>query len=197
LLSPQSVHVRFASEEFLRVTIATVLTTGAVDLSLVLNHQPHAMSDTEKESPERVPEGQPDPVLVGPGLTALKWDAYQHATNATPSLETDKNFQMDSDAPSYFANIPGVRTESLNPSDSASASHNTGMKTSSGQELLRRLSLAGDASPMSPEVDPRAQHPGLNLSGRLISAAFCIPYKLYFQSGSDWVCGAFLLSNAF
>jgi trehalose 6-phosphate synthase/phosphatase len=53
-------------------------------------------------------------------------------------------------------------------------------------DLLRRLSLTSE-SPMSPEVDPRVEHPGLNLSGRLISASFCIPYKLNFQSGSDWV----------
>lgn len=168
-----------------------VLTIGAVDLLLVLNHQLYAMSDTEKESPARVPEGQPEPVLAGPGLKALKPEAYQGATNVTPSLGTDKKNQMESDAPSYFASIPGIQTESLNPSDQSSAALHTGKRTSSGQELLRRLSLMGDASPMSPEIDPRAHHPGLNLSGRLISAAFCIPYKLYFKSGSDWVCNAF------
>lgn len=135
-----------------------------------------------------MPDGQPNPVLVGPGLKALKEEAYTDATNATPNLGTDKKHQMDSDAPSYFANIPGSRTESLDPSELTSNPPDNRRKASSGQELLRRLSLTGGASPMSPEVDPRAQHPGLKLSGRLISAAFCIPYKLYYQSGSDWVC---------
>jgi trehalose 6-phosphate synthase/phosphatase len=94
---------------------------------------------------------------------------------------------MDSDAPSYFASTPGVNTEALGSSD---ATPSTGRrKMSSGQELLRRLSLMGDASPMSPEIDPRSQHPGLKLSGRLISAAFCIPYKVHHQAGSDWVRG--------
>ncbi|KAJ6111627.1 Trehalose-phosphatase [Penicillium sp. IBT 18751x] len=143
------------------------------------------MSETEKSSPERLPEGQPNPVLVGPGLKAFSTEAYTDATNATPSLDTDNQGQMDIDAPSYFANLPGVQTEPLGPSDSASAPHPK-RRTSSGQELLRRLSLVGHGSPMSPEVDPRAQHPGLNLSGRLISASFCMPYKLYFQAGSDW-----------
>lgn len=40
---------------------------------------------------------------------------------------------------------------------------------------------------MSPGIDPREEHPGLRLSGRVISAAFCIPHKLQFKAGSDWV----------
>jgi trehalose 6-phosphate synthase/phosphatase len=168
------------------VTIAVILIIYAADLQLVPNLKLYAMSDTEKSSPERLPEGQPNPVLVGHGLKALSQGAYTGATNATPSLETDDRGQMDMDTPSYFANIPGVKTDSPGPSGD-SVPH-TKRRTSSGQELLRRLSLVGNASPMTPEVDPRAQHPGLNLSGRMISASFCIPYKLYFQAGSDWVC---------
>lgn len=142
---------------------------------------------SDQGNPAKVPDGQPDPVLVGPGLTALKDEAYKDATNATPSLPIDKQHQMESDAPSYFASIPGVKSDALDPLDVAPSTGRRRM--SSGQELLRRLSLTGDASPMSPEIDPRSQHPGLKLSGRLISAAFCIPYKVYHQSGSDWVRG--------
>lgn len=142
---------------------------------------------SEPGSPAQVPDGEPNPVLVGPGLKALKDKAYVNATNATPSADIDKKYPTDSDAPSYFANIPGARPRSLDPSDVTSMPSESRRKSSSGQELLRRLSLTGEASPVSPEVDPRTQHPGLQLSGRLISAAFCIPYKLYLQSGSDWV----------
>ncbi|KAJ5692102.1 Trehalose-phosphatase [Penicillium macrosclerotiorum] len=141
---------------------------------------------SDQGSPAQVPDGQPNPVLVGPGLKALKEQAYMNATNATPSVDIDKEQQMDSDAPSYFANIPGAKTDSLDPSDLTSTPPQIRRKMSSGQDLLRRLSLTAGASPISPEVDPRAQHPGLKLSGRLISVAFCIPYKLYFQSGSNW-----------
>ncbi|KAJ5124648.1 uncharacterized protein N7515_008473 [Penicillium bovifimosum] len=119
------------------------------------------------ESPAQVPDGQPNPVIVGSGLKALKSEAYTDATNATPVATNE--------APSYFDNLPGVK-----PSHIAQ-----GERKSSGIELLRRLSLTSD-SPMSPETDPRARHSGLKLSGRLISVAFCIPYKLNFQSGSDW-----------
>lgn len=146
---------------------------------------------SDQESPVQVPDDQPDPVLVGPGLKALKDEAYTDATNATPSLDADKKNQLESDAPSYFANLPGARAPAADSSGLGSIPEETYRKASSGQDLLRRLSLVGDASPMLPELDPREQHPGLHLSGRLISAAFCIPYKLYFQSESDWVCCQF------
>ncbi|KAJ5738284.1 Trehalose-phosphatase [Penicillium malachiteum] len=142
------------------------------------------MSDSE--SPTRVPDGQPDPVLVGPGLKALREGAYTNAANATPSLDTDKQHPVDSDAPpSYFASISGASTEGLDPSD-VSAPEDSQRRNSSGQDLLRRLSLVGQSSPVLPDVDPRVQHPGLKLSGRVISAAFCIPYKLHHKADSDW-----------
>lgn len=144
---------------------------------------------SEPQSPTHVPEDQPNPVLVGPGLQALKEAAYVEATNATPYLDTEKIHQLlDSDAPSYFANIPGAQSTENVPSGQTSLPVEAEKGASSGQDLLRRLSLAGgDSSPGLPELDPREQHPGLRLSGRLISAAFCIPYKLYHQAGSDWV----------
>ena len=61
-------------------------------------------------------------------------------------------------------------------------------------ELLRRLSLVDDDRPTTPEVDPKALHPGLGLSGGLISAAFCIPHSLGFESGKDWVSKASSIS---
>lgn len=142
---------------------------------------------SQPESPAQVPDDQPNPVLVGPGLRALKNEAYIQATNSTPGLE-----KMSSEAPSYFDGLPGAKAVTTDPSETKSQPVQTAGRGSSGMDLLRRLSLTSD-SPMSPETDPRVQHPGLRLSGRLISAAFCIPYKLNFQSGSDWVCAWFYL----
>lgn len=133
---------------------------------------------SQAESPAEVPDGQPNPVLVGPGLKALKEKAYTQATSATPTEETDA-------MPSYFNNVPGDSPVDIDPTD-ISKPVQTAKKASSGMDLLRRLSLTSDA-PTSPEMDPRVQHPGLRLSGRLISAAFCIPYKIGFRSGSNWV----------
>lgn len=177
------------------MTIAPVLTHSTVQsrekLPVTTHRTLHAMS--ESSSPTHVPDEQPNPVLVGPGMQALHHEAYSKATNATPSLDMDKTHPVDSDAPSYFANIPGAKTESMEPTDLPSSGSQPRRKTSAGEDLLRRLSLTGPASPMSPGIDPREEHPGLRLSGRVISAAFCIPYKLYFKAGSDWVCiGLFL-----
>jgi trehalose 6-phosphate synthase/phosphatase len=36
------------------------------------------------------------------------------------------------------------------------------------------------------DKDPRAAHPGLNLSGRVLSATFAIPYKVGYSPGKDW-----------
>jgi trehalose 6-phosphate synthase/phosphatase len=57
----------------------------------------------------------------------------------------------------------------------------------SGAELLSHLSFVDVPYQDSPVCDPRAAHPGLQLTGRIISAAFCIPYKLGFCPEADWV----------
>lgn len=57
-----------------------------------------------------------------------------------------------------------------------------------GEELLRRLSLTGQAPKQDvADVDPRTAHPGLSLSGNVISAAFCVPYKIGYTSTGEWV----------
>ncbi|RLM01800.1 hypothetical protein CFD26_108651 [Aspergillus turcosus] len=135
-----------------------------------------------QDSPAKVPDGQPNPAMVGPGMKSLGEDAYTNASNATPSLETDKKHPLVNDAPSYFSQMPGTKQASdvTSPGSPADAAKNA----KSPVELLRRLSL--DRSPMIPDFDPREQYPGLNLTGRIISAAFCIPYKVGYRPGSDW-----------
>ncbi|OAX81775.1 trehalose-phosphatase [Emergomyces africanus] len=56
----------------------------------------------------------------------------------------------------------------------------------SGADLLRRLSLVGSPKPAAQSIEPQDEHPGLHLTGRIISAAFCIPYKLRIRPGHDW-----------
>ncbi|KAF2746986.1 glycosyltransferase family 20 protein [Sporormia fimetaria CBS 119925] len=56
---------------------------------------------------------------------------------------------------------------------------------------------AGDGPAVKPppgekdltDRDPRAAHPNLNLSGRVISANFVIPYKVGLSGGKDWQLG--------
>lgn len=63
--------------------------------------------------------------------------------------------------------------------------------SSSGEELLRRLSITANAAGSIPDAqnfDPRAAHPDLHLSGNVISAAFCVPYKIGYTTTGEWVC---------
>ena len=131
-----------------------------------------------------IPAGQPDPVLVGPGMKTLGEDAYTGATKVTPdTLDADKKHPVDIDAPSYFQQIPGAGTEPTSPTSPSEAAKDA----KSPKEILRRLSLVGSSFPNLPDPDPRQVYPGLNLTGRIISAAFCIPYKVRFHMDSDWV----------
>ncbi|KAF1356607.1 alpha,alpha-trehalose-phosphate synthase-like protein subunit Tps2 [Delphinella strobiligena] len=67
------------------------------------------------------------------------------------------------------------------PSEAAAGARN-------GEDLLRRLSLNGQRSkqPDLAEVDPRAAHPSLNLSGQVISATFCVPYNIAYAPDCEW-----------
>src|SRR2546423_7674591 len=56
-----------------------------------------------------------------------------------------------------------------------------------GAELLRRLSLVNSVSqPESMDIDPRTSHPGLRLTGNVISATVCIPYSVGMRFGGEW-----------
>lgn len=108
------------------------------------------------------------------------------ASTVTPAPATDNKQPLQlGDSPSSFSKVPGSDVSTAKspstPGEAAGDAH-------VGADLLHRLSLpVGGKSPMMTVVDPRTAHPGLQLTGRLISAAFCIPYKVAFQPGSGWV----------
>lgn len=56
----------------------------------------------------------------------------------------------------------------------------------SGRELLRRLSLVDSYGTESMDIDPRTAHPGLRLSGNIISATFAIPFQLAHDPKGGW-----------
>lgn len=58
----------------------------------------------------------------------------------------------------------------------------------SPEEVLRRLSLTSKPTKEvdALELDPQSAHPSLGLSGNVISATFCVPYKIGYSPGSDW-----------
>lgn len=76
-----------------------------------------------------------------------------------------------------------------NDSDRVTSPTDAAKGAQSGEELLRRLSLIGDSKAPGepPELDPASAHPTLNLSGRIISATFVVPYNIGYAPGCDWV----------
>ncbi|GAB7365973.1 hypothetical protein MBLNU230_g7301t1 [Neophaeotheca triangularis] len=79
---------------------------------------------------------------------------------------------------------PSSRDDDHRPDSPADAARGA----QSPEDLLRRLSLTGER-PKKPEIaetDPRSAHASLNLSGHVISATFCVPYKLGYKPGANW-----------
>ncbi|KAK2741345.1 threalose-6-phosphate phosphatase [Myotisia sp. PD_48] len=69
-------------------------------------------------------------------------------------------------------------TQSQNAAGAASGAH-------SGTELLRRMSLPETKYPTTALTLP-SDHADLQLTGRIISVSFCIPYKLGLRSAEQW-----------
>lgn len=81
----------------------------------------------------------------------------------------------------YFSD----RTGSANVPSSA---HEAANGAKNAEDLLRRLSLTGTQSkPDFDSIDPRTAHPGLGLSGNIISATFAVPYKVGYTTSGEWV----------
>ena len=126
------------------------------------------------------------PSIAGPRANSSTLDAANdRSVLATPSWDTKRSFKnADTSPPSASVPADGGNT-TVKPTPASTVS---GAK--SGQELLRRLSLVdGATARIAPDPLPQQAHPSLHLTGRVISATFCIPYKLGFRPNCDdpWV----------
>jgi trehalose 6-phosphate synthase/phosphatase len=125
------------------------------------------------------PSTPPDPVLptsaiVNTNATELPSTAPQPNT-ATPSTP-----QWN---PRYVENGESSRNAPpTSPREAVSGA-------SSPEELLRRLSLTESRPKHTKHAPPksRKRYPGLELSGNVISATFCVPYKIDHGSDGEWV----------
>ncbi|KAL4907625.1 hypothetical protein BDW74DRAFT_111165 [Aspergillus multicolor] len=86
-------------------------------------------------------------------------------------------FDSFTDAHSTFAS-------SDSPSNISLPRPEVAKNAQSRSDVLHQLNLKEVLTMRAPDF--QKQYPGLNLTGRIISAAFCIPHKLYFRSGRDW-----------
>ncbi|KAE9970204.1 hypothetical protein BLS_005008 [Venturia inaequalis] len=126
-------------------------------------------------------------VPVTPGVHTAGHSAYfeQKREEGEPDQE---EFHDDdaSPGPNWNANNYHVpKTDDGPPVSPGLAA--TDAKTA--QEAIRKLTMAasGDSGKKElSDVDPRAAHPQLGLSGHIISATFVVPYNISFAPGKDW-----------
>ncbi|OBT49209.1 hypothetical protein VE00_00160 [Pseudogymnoascus sp. WSF 3629] len=78
---------------------------------------------------------------------------------------------------SYFPTVDNSRLATPSPSAQLAdpSSQPSALK---GEVPQRKASLT--------DIDPRSAFPSLELTGSVISAAFCVPYSLEYRKGSDW-----------
>ncbi|KAF2201668.1 hypothetical protein GQ43DRAFT_448651 [Delitschia confertaspora ATCC 74209] len=99
----------------------------------------------------------------------------------TPGVHlTGRSAYFEPEGPAQNAALPfDPETATPGPNWSANSyfsQHKQKPKSGDGPNLKHDLA----------DVDPRAAHPALNLSGRIISATFTIPYNCSFSAGNDW-----------
>lgn len=137
--------------------------------------------------PALAPENTRIPVT--PAHDAAEMAAYfeSQQQSSGPSPGEDSAPSSSPSRPYWNANTSKRSTDSRPGHSTSPSEAAAGART--GEELLRRLSLTGQR-PQQPDladVDPRAAHPSLNLSGQVISATFCVPYDIAHTPSCEWV----------
>lgn len=146
-----------------------------------MSESPVIRGKTATESPRSTNSFPP----VTPGANVAGVSAYHESkqSGVSPSgVRSKKDACPPDNASSYFE---GGRSDS--PKQGTSGAR-------SGEDLLRRLSLSRVPTGFAEaqELDPRAAYPNLNLSGRIISATFVVPFNIKYISGGEWVCDSLL-----
>ncbi|EEP82071.1 hypothetical protein UREG_06936 [Uncinocarpus reesii 1704] len=118
---------------------------------------------------------------VQPDNNQMSNDGYFGNQGVLSSQNTDPKAQECSSSTPTAATRSGTESSSTSPDTPSAAAKGA----HSSRELLRRLSLM-DGKPMPSIMTRPEEHADLHLTGRIISAAFCIPYKLRFRSGMAW-----------
>ncbi|KAK3718025.1 threalose-6-phosphate phosphatase [Vermiconidia calcicola] len=137
---------------------------------------PHSGQNMLNDTNKRLPD---TPRLCNPA------NVDPHITASNSSSPTQSSKPTD-DAPQWNANYTSPVNPSANRRPSSPAEAAAGAR--SPEELLRRLSLTRQSPEHQSAVDfnPRTAYPGLELSGNIISATFCVPYKINYGSDGDW-----------
>lgn len=139
---------------------------------------------------------EPKPQIDNPSLPTL--NEHPALGLSTINVPVTPDIALKAEKSTYFSDHgssdPSWNTDSAFAPDDVSSSPQSSVAEAiagarSPRELLRRMSLIDGARSRSDfvDVDPKTAYPALNLSGHVISAAFCVPHTIYYKSGADWV----------
>jgi trehalose 6-phosphate synthase/phosphatase len=145
-------------------------------------------------SPEHFEPRESDHPALHPSVTNVPVTPGVHLTGASAYIEpstNDNDNQLPFDpekahpgpswsANSYFADKQ-VTDKAGTPTEAAA-----GAQSGNGPQNGQGNTPDANTKPDLADVDPRAAHPGLNLSGRIISATFAVPYNIGYSRGNDW-----------
>ena len=149
---------------------------------------------SEHQRPSAVRQDTINPALreentsipVTPGITSAAYTDPNPYSDAFGRVNEQHASTSGANGPPWNANITGAGgppngRRPSSPTEVAKGARN-------GEDLLRRFSLNGQGSkyPDLADLDPRAAHKNLNLSGHVISATFCVPYKIGYTPGAEW-----------
>ncbi|KAK3110096.1 threalose-6-phosphate phosphatase [Teratosphaeriaceae sp. CCFEE 6253] len=135
------------------------------------------------------PAANPDntSIPVTPGIETFDYDQSRNPFSKAfdEQQPATQGWSSATAGPQWNANLPDP---SDGPKGRRPSSPFKAANGASGEELLRRLSKAGQGGqyPQLADVDPRDAYPGLHLSGHVISATSTVPYNIAYRPGADW-----------
>jgi trehalose 6-phosphate synthase/phosphatase len=144
------------------------------------------MAEKGFSHPVTGPEKATSPTILTsePGYLDSANEVFQSPKDADEHYKKADSKTPHWNANSYFAPKQSDSQTSTGRPDSPMEAAK-GART--GAELLRRLSLVNSVSqPESMDIDPQTSHPGLRLTGNVISATVCIPYSVGIRFGGEW-----------
>jgi trehalose 6-phosphate synthase/phosphatase len=145
---------------------------------------PDAFEPRDSDHPALQPSVTNVPVTPGVHLTGKS--AYIDPED----IESDTKLPFDPDkvtpGPSWNANSYFSGKEQV--ADKAGVTTEAGAGARTEEDVQQKMDPIPDVASQHDlaSVDPRAAYPGLNLSGRVISATFAVPYNIGYSKGNDW-----------
>jgi trehalose 6-phosphate synthase/phosphatase len=145
---------------------------------------PEAFEPRESEHPALHPSITNVPVTPGVHLTGKS--AYFDPDGSAKDAPLPFDPEKVSPGPSWSANSYFADKQATNKTGATSTEAAAGTK--SGDQTPQKSNEHSDPAAKQDlaDLDPRAAHPKLSLSGRIISATFAVPYDVGYSKGNDW-----------